>query len=51
VALPSLGDLRVPVDVSLPQLGWSGEFEVVARTTDMATGRVVLSSCRFLGPS
>ena len=51
VSLPSLGDLRVPVDVSLPQQGWAGEFEVVARTTDLGTGKVVLSSSRFLGPS
>jgi len=51
VALPSLGDLRVPLDVSLPQQGWGGEFEVVARTTDLDTGKVVLSGSRFLGPS
>jgi cytochrome c oxidase accessory protein FixG len=48
--LPSLGGQRLPVNVLLPLELWRGPFEVLARTTDLGSGRVVESKLRFLGP-
>ncbi len=50
VTLPSMADLRIPVDVELPQALWKGEFEVVARTVNGTNGDIIESRLRFLGP-
>jgi cytochrome c oxidase accessory protein FixG len=50
LTLPSLGDIRLPVDVAMPQAAYKGEFEVVTSTLDQASGRRVESRLRFLGP-
>lgn len=50
VALPSLGDQRVPVTVSVPQAAYDGGFEVTVETRDTATGAVVTSRLAFIGP-
>jgi cytochrome c oxidase accessory protein FixG len=48
--LPSLGDIRLPVNVELPQEAYRGEFEVLAVTRERESGKEVRSSLRFVGP-
>lgn len=50
LTLPSFGDIRIPVDVELPQALWKGEFEVLARTVNDSNGDTIVSVLRFLGP-
>ena len=50
VPLASLATFSLPLDVELPQALWHSSFEVVARTTDLVTGKVVETRSRFLGP-
>lgn len=50
LSLPSLGDIRLPVNVELPQGAYQGEFEVLATTRERETGKEVQSRLRFVGP-
>jgi len=48
--LDSLQATRLPLDVDLPKQAFTSEFEVLARTTELGSGKVVESRLRFLGP-
>lgn len=48
--LESLRDQRLPLNVELPKADYTGEFDVLVRTTDLSTQKVVESRLRFLGP-
>lgn len=50
LSLGSLQSQRLPLNVELPKEAWKGSFEVAVRTTDLGTGKTVVSRLRFLGP-
>jgi cytochrome c oxidase accessory protein FixG len=50
IQLDSLDDRRLPMVVTMPRDQYKGEFEVISRTKEVETGKVVESRLRFVGP-